>query len=259
MMIFMMILGIAGCTALMITGMGINDSIKNVVDYQFTEISLYDYTVTFADPLTDADREAFMADTAKFVGDALFLHETTVTAVAGREEKEGSALCAHALLGDEQDQRRGDQDQVPVLARRFPEDMARIVVTGEMQLVHRDPFLGVMEIDRVGEVRQDDNRPGDHPYPEKHPLVPLSHAGAQRQQREHHEKAVAVADIGRVEQQAAPHQGGNLAPAHGAEGVGVEQVEDNAQDQKEQVSKDSRQARTVTLLCSQGRSRSFIF
>ncbi len=84
----MMVLGVAGCTALMLTGMGINDSIKNVVDYQFTEISLYDYTVTFADPLTEADREAFMADTAKFVGDALFLHETTVTAVAGREEKE---------------------------------------------------------------------------------------------------------------------------------------------------------------------------
>ena len=84
----MMILGVAGCTALMLTGMGINDSIKNVVDYQFTEISLYDYTVTFADPLTAADREAFMADTAGYVGDALFLHETTVTAVAGREEKE---------------------------------------------------------------------------------------------------------------------------------------------------------------------------
>ncbi len=84
----MMILGVAGCTALMLTGMGINDSVKNVVDYQFTEISLYDYTVTFADPLTDADREAFMADTAGLLRDALFLHETTVTAVAGREEKE---------------------------------------------------------------------------------------------------------------------------------------------------------------------------
>lgn len=86
--VLMMILGVAGCTALMLTGMGINDSIKNVVDYQFTEISLYDYTVTFADPLTRADREDFMADTAGFVKDALFLHETTVTAVAGREEKE---------------------------------------------------------------------------------------------------------------------------------------------------------------------------
>ncbi len=37
--LIMMILGISGCTALLITGFGIRDSIKNVADYQFDEIS----------------------------------------------------------------------------------------------------------------------------------------------------------------------------------------------------------------------------
>ncbi len=37
---FMMVLGIGGCTALLLTGFGIKDSIANVVDYQFEEITL---------------------------------------------------------------------------------------------------------------------------------------------------------------------------------------------------------------------------
>ena len=38
----MMIIGIGGCTALLITGYGIQDSISNVVDYQYSEITRYD-------------------------------------------------------------------------------------------------------------------------------------------------------------------------------------------------------------------------
>ena len=38
---FMMILGICGCTALLVTGLGVRDSIKNVVDIQYGEIDVY--------------------------------------------------------------------------------------------------------------------------------------------------------------------------------------------------------------------------
>ena len=86
--VFMMILGIAGCTALMITGMGINDSIRNVVDYQFTEISLYDFTVTFSEHLDQARQDAFLEEAAGTVGDALYLHQSSFTASANRTEKE---------------------------------------------------------------------------------------------------------------------------------------------------------------------------
>ena len=41
---FMMVLGIGGCTALLLTGFGIKDSIANVVDYQFEEITPVSYT-----------------------------------------------------------------------------------------------------------------------------------------------------------------------------------------------------------------------
>lgn len=86
--VFMMILGIAGCTALMMTGMGINDSIQNVVDYQFTEISLYDFTVTFSDHLDEAARDAFMDEVSDLADGALFLHQSSFTASANRTEKE---------------------------------------------------------------------------------------------------------------------------------------------------------------------------
>lgn len=44
--LFMMILGIGGCTALLVTGFGINDSIRNIGGYQFGEIMVYDYAAT---------------------------------------------------------------------------------------------------------------------------------------------------------------------------------------------------------------------
>ncbi len=50
---FMMIIGISGCTALIIAGLGINDSIKGIVDKQYKEIMKYDMSVTFSDEITE--------------------------------------------------------------------------------------------------------------------------------------------------------------------------------------------------------------
>lgn len=49
----MMILGIAGCTALVLTGFGIHDSVANIANFQFDDIQKYDLGVTFSDMLTD--------------------------------------------------------------------------------------------------------------------------------------------------------------------------------------------------------------
>lgn len=45
---FLMLLGVSGCTALLLTGFGIRDSIQNVTDYQYGEISLYDAELSFS-------------------------------------------------------------------------------------------------------------------------------------------------------------------------------------------------------------------
>lgn len=49
----MMVLGISGCTALIIAGFGINDSVSNVVTHQYEEISVYDMSVTLQDAYAD--------------------------------------------------------------------------------------------------------------------------------------------------------------------------------------------------------------
>ena len=56
--LFMMLIGIGGCAALVLTGFGIRDSISNIVDYQFEDIMQYDVAVNYADTITSADEEA---------------------------------------------------------------------------------------------------------------------------------------------------------------------------------------------------------
>ena len=57
---WMMIIGIAGCTALVITGFGLKDSIDNLINFQYDEIMTYDLSVTFADDTTVKEmNEAF--------------------------------------------------------------------------------------------------------------------------------------------------------------------------------------------------------
>ena len=61
---FMMVLGIGGCTALLLAGFGIKDSIANVVDYQFEEITLYDAAVSFTEEMDAQTQQAFSRQAA---------------------------------------------------------------------------------------------------------------------------------------------------------------------------------------------------
>lgn len=46
---FMTVIGIGGCTALLLTGFGLRDSISNIVSHQFGEIHKYDMIISLAD------------------------------------------------------------------------------------------------------------------------------------------------------------------------------------------------------------------
>lgn len=64
---FMMIIGIAGCTALVITGFGLGDSISNIADFQYDEIDVHDIEMTYA---TEVDEEC-MSDIEDILGDSI--------------------------------------------------------------------------------------------------------------------------------------------------------------------------------------------
>lgn len=55
---FMMILGISGCTALLVTGFGIKDSVTNVADMQYDQIQIYDMGITFKDGTGQSEKDA---------------------------------------------------------------------------------------------------------------------------------------------------------------------------------------------------------
>ncbi len=62
---WMTVIGIGGCTALIVTGFGLHDSIFAILNKQFDEISLYDATVGLdadADPEELAQAETYLAD-----------------------------------------------------------------------------------------------------------------------------------------------------------------------------------------------------
>ena len=55
----MMLLGIGGCTALLVTGFGLKDSIVGITDNQFGEVTVYDMAITFSDPVSQEKQDAF--------------------------------------------------------------------------------------------------------------------------------------------------------------------------------------------------------
>lgn len=64
---FMMIIGIAGCTALVLTGLGVKDSVSNLPEFQYGEIDVHDIEMSYATPVTDNTIEQ-LEDT---IGDSL--------------------------------------------------------------------------------------------------------------------------------------------------------------------------------------------
>lgn len=51
---FMMIIGIAGCTALVLTGLGVKDSVSNLAEFQYDDIDIHDIEVTIRDGYLDS-------------------------------------------------------------------------------------------------------------------------------------------------------------------------------------------------------------
>jgi putative ABC transport system permease protein len=58
---FMTIFGIGGCMALMVVGYGIQDSVYEIADVQYTEIQTYDGQIILQDDLDDGDRQALQS------------------------------------------------------------------------------------------------------------------------------------------------------------------------------------------------------
>lgn len=84
---FMMILGISGCTALLLTGFGVKDSVTNVADMQYDEVQVYDIGVTFSEGIEEADREALARKAGDLLAQTAYRYEESVDLEFGGRTK----------------------------------------------------------------------------------------------------------------------------------------------------------------------------
>jgi len=84
----MMLVGIGGCTALLVTGFGLRDSIVNVVDYQFQEVTQYDLQVYFAEGQTEGDQYKFKGDLQNLTKEIVFYHQESIDIETEDQTKE---------------------------------------------------------------------------------------------------------------------------------------------------------------------------
>ncbi len=75
---FMMVMGVCGCTALLVTGFGISDSIKNVVDMQYDSVFKTDFTVNLSDSPTEEEKQEFETYNFRAIREALFLYTVSM-------------------------------------------------------------------------------------------------------------------------------------------------------------------------------------
>lgn len=77
---FMTVTGIAGCTALLLTGFGLHDSISDIVYKQFGDIFLYDVSITVKDAAkAESGALADVLADGDAVKDALLVHQEKIT------------------------------------------------------------------------------------------------------------------------------------------------------------------------------------
>ena len=105
----MMLLGIGGCTALLVTGFGLQDSIKGITDKQFGEVTVYDMAVTFADPLTEAEQEDFRSEIRSQTDRVLFCEQGSVDLYFDNRVKNVYFLASDADLEGVIDLHSGDK------------------------------------------------------------------------------------------------------------------------------------------------------
>ena len=76
--LLMMLVGIGGCTALLLTGFGIRDSIVDIVNYQYEEVTLYDMEVRFSDGVDDDAQEDFENEIGRYVDRIVHAHQSSM-------------------------------------------------------------------------------------------------------------------------------------------------------------------------------------
>jgi len=109
----MMMVGIGGCTALLLTGFGLRDSIVNVVDYQFQEVTTYDLQVYFTGNQSEGDRYKFEGQLNGYAENVMFYHQESIEVEGESQTKEIYLMAGDEKIQEFIDFHKGEQ-QLPM-------------------------------------------------------------------------------------------------------------------------------------------------
>ena len=96
----MMLVGVGGCTALLLCGFGLRDSLVNIVTDQFDKVTVYDMAVYFnhdQSPQEQADFRAAMEGSAQ---DVMFVYQTSAEIGFAQEQRELYLVVADEKVQD---------------------------------------------------------------------------------------------------------------------------------------------------------------
>ena len=127
----MMLLGIGGCTALLVTGYGLRDSITNVVNYQFRDVTVYDMAVYFDEGQTPEQQREFV-DEYGDRADIMFYHQSNFELDQNDQTKELNLVAAGEGLTDYMKFRTNDEE----LALPHVNEVLLTVGVAEMLDIH---------------------------------------------------------------------------------------------------------------------------
>lgn len=96
----MMLLGIGGCTALLMTGFGIRDSISKIVDVQFQEVTTYDMEVYFREDCDEEMQQSFRDTMQPYAKDILFFNQISGEISANYQTRDISLITATDRICD---------------------------------------------------------------------------------------------------------------------------------------------------------------
>lgn len=91
---FMMVVGISGCSALLVTGFGVRDSVTGIITQQYTQIQTYDIGITYSSSVAQKQKDELENKEKDGVKNFVFVAEKSMDLVGEEKTKSVSLIMA---------------------------------------------------------------------------------------------------------------------------------------------------------------------
>ncbi len=102
----MTVIGICGCTALILTGFGLKDPISKIMDFQYVDVFDYDALIGLKDTLTDEEKSSLISDL---------------------ENKEEISKCVQIYMSSESIKKNDIKKDTQIVVTSNPEELEKVI------------------------------------------------------------------------------------------------------------------------------------